>query len=112
MSSEVIGLFGAGLFFAIFVVWQIYQQDIALIPPRLFENRNVWLICASAFFVNGPFQTIVYWIPIWFQAALGISPIASGIRCLPTVIADVLASFIGAGIVMHLGIWNPFLLFA
>lgn len=112
-SSEVIGLFvGAGLVFPIFIAWQVYLQDTALIPPRLFDNRNVWLICASSFFVNGPFQTIVYWLPIWFQAVLGVSPTGSGIRYLPTVIADVLASFIGAGIVMKLGIWNPFLLFA
>jgi MFS family permease len=112
-SSEVIGLFvGAGLVFPIFIAWQVYLQDTALIPPRLFDNKNVWLICASSFFVNGPFQTIVYWLPIWFQAVLGVSPTESGIRYLPTVIADVLASFIGAGVVMKLGIWNPFLLFA
>ena len=31
---------------------------------------------------------------------------------MPTVISDALASVIGASIVMQLGIWNPFLLFA
>lgn len=112
-SSEVIGLFvGAGLVFPIFVGWCIYAGDGALIPPRLFDNRNVWLICSGSFFINGPFQTIVYWLPIWFQAVLGVSPTGSGVRYFPTVISDVLASFIGAGMVMHLGIWNPFLLFA
>ncbi|KAH4161849.1 hypothetical protein HBI04_127330 [Parastagonospora nodorum] len=112
-SSTVIGLIiGSALIMSIFVAWQIYLKDTALIPPRLFDNRNVWLICASSFFVNGPFQTIVYWLPIWFQSVLGVSPTASGIHYLPTVIADVLASFIGAGMAMKLGVWNPFLLFA
>jgi MFS family permease len=112
-SSTVVGLIvGSALIMSIFVAWQIYLGDAAMIPPKLFKNRNVWLICASGFFVNGPFQTIVYWLPIWFQAVLSVSPTASGVRYLPTVIADVLASFIGAGLAMKLGVWNPFLLFA
>lgn len=112
-SSVVIGLFvGFGLTMIAFIPWQIYQQDTALIPPRLFRNRNALLIFSSSIFVNGPFQVIVYWLPIWFQAVLEVQPEASGIRFLPTVISDALASVIGAGIVMQLGIWNPFLLFA
>jgi len=111
-SSVVIGLFvGFGVVMTLFIAWQLYLKDTALIPPKLFANKNVWLICASSFFVNGPFQTVVYWLPIWFQAVLGVSPSASGIRYLPTVISDVLASFIGSAIVMKLGLWNPFLLF-
>lgn len=112
-SSVVIGLFlGFGLTLLAFIPWQMYLQDAALIPPRLFKNRNASLIFFASIFVNGPFQTIVYWLPIWFQAVLGVTPEGSGIRYLPTVISDALASVIGAGIVMQLGIWNPFLLFA
>lgn len=112
-SSEVIGLFvGAGIVFLVFVGWCYYHGDNALIPPRLFDNRNVWLICGGSFFVNGPFQTVPYWLAIWFQSVLAVSPTGSGIRYFPTVVADVLASFIGAGIVMQMGIWNPLLLFA
>ena len=84
-----------------------------MIPPQLFRIRNGSLIFASSIFVNGPFQTtIVYWLPIWFQAVVGVSPEASSVRYLPTVVADALASVIGAGIVMQSGWWNPFLLFA
>ena len=112
-SSVVIGLFvGFGVTMLAFIPWQMYLQDTALIPPKLFKNRNASLIFTSSIFVNGPFQTIVYWLPIWFQAVLGVNPEASGIRYLPTVISDALASMIGAGIVMQLGVWNPFLLFA
>ena len=112
-SSVVIGLFvGFGTTMAVFVPWQLYLQDSALIPPRLFKDRNASLICLSSVFVNGPFQTIIYWLPIWFQAVLGVSPEASGIRYLPTVISDALASVIVAKIIMLLGYWNPFLLYA
>ncbi|KAI1652074.1 MFS general substrate transporter [Daldinia loculata] len=114
-SSIIIGLFvGCGAAFAPFVAWQIYMKDDALIPPRLFTvHRNAWLICASSFFVNGPFQVIIYWLPIWFQAVLGASPTQSGIKYFPTVIADAVAAFVGAGVIVQaVGWWNPFLLLA
>ncbi|KAI0099778.1 major facilitator superfamily domain-containing protein [Nemania sp. FL0031] len=113
-SSVIIGLFvGFGVTFAVFIIWQLHLQDDAMIPPRLFKaSRNVGLICAGSFFINGPFQIIIYWLPIWFQAAYGATPTQSGVNYLPTVISDVLASFIGAALVTKLGIWNPFLLLA
>lgn len=111
-SSVIIGLLvGSGVVMSLFVAWQLFVPDIALIPPRLFANRNVVLIFSSALFSNGPFQLIIYWLPIWFQAVLGVTPTASGIRYLPTVIADFLTSIIGTGIVTKLGTWNPFLIF-
>ncbi|ROV99110.1 hypothetical protein VMCG_06591 [Cytospora schulzeri] len=113
-SSTVIGLFvGFGIVLILFIFWTLRRGEDALIPPRLFIiNRNPALICAAAFFVNGPFQILIYWLPIWFQGVLGASPVRSGINFLPTVISDVLAAFIGAAIVTQLGWWNPFLLFA
>lgn len=113
-SPTIIGLFiGAILTTAVFISWQIYMQDDALIPPKLFKaHRNVWLIFTAAFFVNGPFQMVIYWLPIWFQAVLGVSPIQSGVYYLPTVISDVLAAIIGSIIVMKIGYWNPLLLLA
>ena len=68
------------------------------------------LIVAANLFASGPFQTVVYWLPIWFQAVLGVSPTRSGVPYLPTVIADALTSFIDSGLVQYLGWWNPFLL--
>lgn len=97
----------------VFAAWQVYMGDEALIPARVFSgHRNVALICASAFFLNGPFQSVIYWLPVWFQTVLGVSPIESGTLYLPTVISDVLAAVIGSALVMQVGYWNPFLLFA
>lgn len=111
-SSVIIGLLvGFVITISVFIGWQLYLQDDALIPPKLFRaHRNVGLICASSFFVNGPFQVIIYWLPIWFQAVLGASPTRSGINFLPTVISDAVVSLLGTGIVMKIGLWNPFLI--
>ena len=112
-SANIIGMFvGAGVTLPVVIAWQLYLQDAALIPPRLFSSsRNIALVCTAAFFSNGAFQCIIYWLPIWFQAVLGASPTSSGVRYLPTVIADVLTSIIAAALVTKLGYWNPFLIF-
>ncbi|KAF2478181.1 MFS general substrate transporter [Lindgomyces ingoldianus] len=111
-SSQIIGLFvGSGVVISLFVAWVLYMEDDALIPPRLFANRNAALIFSSSLFSNGPFQTVIYWLPIWFQAVQSVSPTTSGVRYLPTVLSDVLTSVIGAGMAQQLGIWNPFLIF-
>ncbi|KAI1859400.1 hypothetical protein JX265_010403 [Neoarthrinium moseri] len=111
-SSVIIGLFvGFSVVLVLAVGWIIHRGDSGLIPPRMFTaNRNPALLCAAAFFVNGPFQTIIYWLPVWFQGVLQNSPTASGVNFFPTVIADVLAAFIGSALVSQLGWWNPFVI--
>ncbi|KAK8117396.1 uncharacterized protein PG998_005677 [Apiospora kogelbergensis] len=113
-SATVIGLLvGSVATACLFACWQLYLQDDALIPPSLFKtHRNIPLVVASAFFLNGPFQAVIYWLPVWFQATCGLSPVQSGTYYLPTVISDVLAAFISAGVVMKIGYWNPLLLAA
>ena len=52
-SSVIIGLFvGFALTMLAFLPWQIYLQDSAIIPLRLFRNRNAALIFFSSIFVN------------------------------------------------------------
>lgn len=111
-SSVIIGLFvGSGLTLVLFVFWTIRAGEAALIPPRIFTvNRNPALLCTAAFFVNGPFQIIIYYLPVWFQGVLGNTPTTSGVNFFPTVIADVLAAFIGSALAAQLGWWNPFVL--
>ncbi|KAF7905078.1 uncharacterized protein EAF01_005599 [Botrytis porri] len=112
-SSVIIGLFvGFVVVLLLFIFWDIRRADSGLIPIRIFTvNRNPALLCIAAFFVNGPFQIVIYWLPIWFQGVLGSSPTASGVNFLPTVVADVLAAFIGSAFASQLGWWNPFLIF-
>lgn len=111
-SSVIIGLLiGSGVSFIVFVTWQLHMQDYALVPPRLFTiHRNVGLICLGAFFVNGPIQIIVYWLPLWFQVVLDATPTQSGVKYLPMVISDLISAILGSSIVMKVGFWNPFLL--
>ena len=98
-SSVIIGLFcGSGVTMIVFMTWEWHQQDQALIPPKIFLQRTMILAFVQAMCANGGFQTITYYLPIWFQAVLGATPTQSGAMYLPTVVSDVLTSLIGGGL--------------
>ncbi|KAF2437710.1 MFS general substrate transporter [Karstenula rhodostoma CBS 690.94] len=111
-SSVIIGLLvGFGVVFAIFVASQWWMADSALMPPKLFTFRTVVLAFGACLLGPGGVATIIYYLPIWFQAVQGATPINSGVRYLPSVISDVLTSIVGGGIVMTVGWYNPFYIF-
>ncbi|KAF2732223.1 MFS general substrate transporter [Polyplosphaeria fusca] len=111
-SSVVVGLLvGFVVLFAIFVVSQWWMADSALVPPKLFTFRTVVLAFGACLLGPGGVATIIYYLPIWFQAVQGATPINSGVRYLPSVISDVLTSIVGGGIVMTVGWYNPFYIF-
>jgi len=61
-------------------------------------NRTVFFGSFLAVFGNGAFFVILYYLQIWFQAVKGASPLNSGIRYLPTVIANILAAIVCGGL--------------
>ena len=111
-SSVIIGLLaGFAVVFALFIGWQWYAGDAALVPPRLFHYRTVILAFGACLIAPGGVATIIYYLPIWFQAVQGVTPVSSGVRYLPSVISDVLTSVIGGVVVMSVGWYNPFYIF-
>jgi len=53
----------------------------------------------------------VYFLPVWFQAILGVSAVSSGVHLLPMVIPLVVASIITGQLVSRIGYYTPFLIF-
>ena len=51
--------------------------------------------------------TIIYYLPLWFQAVESVSAVESGIRTLPLVLALVVASIFAGKIVSTFGWYNP-----
>lgn len=121
----------SGILAIVFVAIQIWKQDTATVPPRVFKNRNVWGSAVFNISLGGSFFVIIYFvnvsttlklgahtnsvtskIPIWFQAIKGASPIRSGIMNLPVVIAVIIFTFISGGGITTTGYHGPFLLFS
>ena len=110
-SATIIGLFvGFFLLIAVFILWQIYRQDSAMIPPRLMMQRTILAVSFASFFAMGTAITVIYFLPEWFQVIRGVTPTKSGLMYLAVALAEILAANISGGSVALFGYYNPFIL--
>ena len=95
-SATVIGLFcGAGATFILFLIWEYYRGDEAMIPFSMIRQRTVWSSMAVyGFLTNGVF-CMAWYLPIYFQGVRGVTPTISGVRLLPNIVAQTLGAIIG-----------------
>jgi MFS family permease len=90
-SATIIGLLcGSAAVLAIFVYWEIRQQDKAMIPPSLMKLREVYSACVTALIQGGSMLVLVYYIVLWFQVIKHASPSKSGVYTLPSFLSQVL----------------------
>ncbi|KGO78011.1 Major facilitator superfamily domain, general substrate transporter [Penicillium italicum] len=87
-----------------------WQQDRALMVPRLLANRNIGACCAFIFFLNAVNFSLIYNLPIYFQVINGDSPMTSGIKNIPTILSESITTFLSSAIVTKVGYYQPFLL--
>ncbi|KNG81243.1 putative MFS multidrug transporter [Aspergillus nomiae NRRL 13137] len=113
-----------------FVLIQIWKPEQAILPPRIFFQRSI----ASGFWTSSCLgahmnlfgkpttlneehdtiltpETLVYYLPIWFQAIKSVSAVDSGIHLLPMLIPVVVASIITGQLVSRIGYYTPFMIF-
>jgi MFS family permease len=117
-----------GILSIVFIAVQIWKKENAMVPPRIFRNRNVWGSFVFHLTFGATYSIIMYFVgflpvsmplantsaklPIWFQAIKGSSPFRSGIMSLPLVITDVITVFISGPTITAFGYYGPFLLFS
>ncbi|KAJ3461051.1 hypothetical protein MRS44_011918 [Fusarium solani] len=87
-SSVVIGLFaGSGLMLAAFVALELFQGERSMIAPRLLNDRTLYIV----FSIHN------------------VSPIMSGVRNLPFIIAVTIATIVSGASITNTGIYAPIL---
>ena len=94
-SAEVICLlvFGVVTWILFFLVeWKVAKYP--LIPLHLFQHRSTVASLATCFFHGFVFISGAYYLPLYFQAVLGASPLLSGVYLFPFVLS---LSFVAAG---------------
>ena len=97
-SATIIGLFsGGGVTFIIFFIWEYRAGEIAMIPYSIIGQRTVWASCLAVFTLFGTLQCASYYLPIYFQAVKGASPLKSGVDLLPSILMQLLGA-VGSGI--------------
>ncbi|GAB1313725.1 hypothetical protein MFIFM68171_03935 [Madurella fahalii] len=96
-SSVVIGLLvGFVLITAAFAAWECFQGERAIVVPRLFRQRPIWVSCGFASVFVGSYYLVIYYLPIYFQSVSGSTPTMSGVYNLPLIIATT-ASMVASG---------------
>lgn len=98
-SAPIIGLFcGAGAVLLVFLAWEYHVGDDAMIPLSMVKRRAVWSSCLVIWFLFGAMMVYSYYLPMYFQAVKGASPLKSGIDVLPLIISQMLASIVSGGL--------------
>jgi MFS family permease len=92
-SATVIGLFcGAGGTCIVFLGWEYFKGEEAMIPFSMVARRAVWSSCLTIIFFFAAMQLIVYYLPIYFQAVKGVSAMQSGVDLLPSILSQLLGA--------------------
>ncbi|RHZ62631.1 hypothetical protein CDV55_106177 [Aspergillus turcosus] len=90
-SATVIGLFcGAGGTFIVFLIWEYFKGDEAM------------------FFFFATLQLVIYYLPIYFQAIKGASPMMSGVDLLPSILSQLVGTLFSGVAVTRMGYYLPF----
>jgi len=112
-SPVVIGLFvGAGVLGLVWLGWDWYKKDDAMIPLSMARQLNVWSGCLTYGFLMSTMFTTSYYLPIYFQSVKGASPTLSGVYLLPSVIGQLISAGVAGKFVAKVGYYLPFSLFS
>ncbi|KAL2153675.1 hypothetical protein VTH82DRAFT_4830 [Thermothelomyces myriococcoides] len=91
-SPIIIGLLcGTVGLAALFAFWIMKRGNDALIPPSSFRRRSVAVGSVVMYLQVGTMQMIPYFLPFWFQAIHGDSPVTSAVHMLPSIISNIVA---------------------
>lgn len=109
-SSVVIALFatGGGLL-VMFALLQWRLKEKALIPLRILGQRNIAFTTVYHILMGAGITILEYYLPLWFQAIEGATPLSSGLMLLPIIIAGLVSALAVGSLISWLGYPQPFL---
>ncbi|KAJ4131541.1 hypothetical protein NW768_005732 [Fusarium equiseti] len=96
-----------GLTLIAFAIVQVKMPKTATIPVRVITQRTMLACAWISLFVGGSMMVVVYYLPLWFQATKGVSPVDSGVYTIPLVLSLVVASIISAAFTQRIGYYVP-----
>lgn len=107
-TPRVIGLLAAAAaFFGLFIAWQWYKGDQALIPPSIILRRNTFIGGIHTFLLYATLQLQVYYLPVWFQSCRDKSALDSGVAMIPYVVGNSLFAILSGAFVSKVGYFTP-----
>ncbi|PYI01624.1 MFS transporter [Aspergillus sclerotiicarbonarius CBS 121057] len=109
-SATTIGLFvGSGVMLILFACWEAYKGEGAMISGNVVARRTVTFSVLFSFCHFGSVSILNYYLPEWFQAVQGATPLQSGTRVLAAVLSQIVRT-LSAGIpARRIHYYNPWL---
>lgn len=112
-NSKPIGLIiGFGLLMIVFSIWQWKLGEDATIPVRYLKSRTVLWGSLYLLWDNMASYVAIYYMPFYFQAGLGHSPLRSGVDYISLAVPQMIGLLAGGGITTATGHYMPVILFA
>ncbi|GIC90510.1 MDR family MFS transporter [Aspergillus udagawae] len=109
-SATIIGLFvGSGVMLILFVCWEGYKGEGAMIPGNVVVRRTVTFSVLFSFCHFGSLGILNYYLPEWFQAVQGASPLQSGTRVLAAVLSQIVGTLSAGILARRIHYYNPWL---
>ncbi|KAH8803437.1 major facilitator superfamily domain-containing protein [Xylogone sp. PMI_703] len=110
-SATIIGLFcGSGGLFLVFLAWQLYKGDSAMVPFKLLSRRTIVASSLTSMCVFGSLFVIIYYIPEWFQVIKGASPVKSGVMNIALFVPQIIGSIMAGVMINKFGYCNPWII--
>lgn len=108
-SGRIVGLFvGGGVILIIFAIWQRRAGDKGMLPPSILLQQTVLWASITAMFGMGAQTIFGLWMPEWFQAVKGASPVKSGVSLLPAILGQIFTSILSGVMITKLGYFSKF----
>ncbi|KAJ5664935.1 MFS transporter [Penicillium maclennaniae] len=109
-SATIIGLFvGAAVILILFVCWESHKGDDAMIPGTLIVRRTIAFSVLFSFCHFGSLGIMNYYLPEWFQAVQGATPLESGTRILAAVLSQIVGTLTAGVLARKMHYYNPWL---
>jgi EmrB/QacA subfamily drug resistance transporter len=91
-SPMILGLAGAGLCFLLAFALQELRAREALLPPRLFMNRNIRTVLLTQFIIASTLLSTALLLPVFLQLVAGYSASESGLFMIPLIGTQMIGS--------------------
>ncbi|KAL8933075.1 MAG: hypothetical protein Q9216_006533 [Gyalolechia sp. 2 TL-2023] len=112
-SSEVIGLLvGFVLLMISFIISQRILSDRAMMVRKILKMRVVVIGMVFGFLHEGGFFTLLYALPIYFQAVSDVSPAQAGVRNIPLLLSCGIGSTVAGFVVSRYRHFVPLMVWA
>ncbi len=85
--------------FALYTKHQEQHNCIVIIPTSIWQNVHFTSLCLVVFLVWSVFQAVQFFLTLYFQSVLHLSPIPTSLRFLPMVITGSLSNFLSGSLV-------------